>query len=72
MKKISTAELPDNSKILLVDDLSIAARDVQLLQVKSQLDKLKKGMDTQIIVNDLYFQSREAKREIKKMEWMWN
>lgn len=66
VKKISTAELPDNSKILLVDDLSIAARDVQLLQVKSQLDKLKKGMDTQIIVNDLYFQSREAKREIKK------
>ncbi len=68
MEKISTAELPDNSKILLVDDLNIAAKDVQLLQVKSQLDILNKGMDTQIKANDTYFQSEENKRDTKEEE----
>lgn len=68
VNKLSTAELPDNSKILLVDDLNIAARDVQLLQVKNQLDRLKKGMDTQITANDAYLQPGEIKRDTKKEE----
>ncbi|WP_367344233.1 hypothetical protein [Methanomethylovorans sp.] len=68
VNKLSTAELPDNSKILLVDELNIAARDVQLLQVKSKLDILEKGLSTQIAVNDMYIRPGEIKKDAKKEE----
>lgn len=51
-EQLEQTELPANSKLLLVTDPDVAAGDVQLLQVRQQLDALATAMQGQIESNE--------------------
>lgn len=59
MEAVTGAELPVDSKILLVEDLNMAAGDVYLLQVERQLVALKKELAAQIEANKAHLQPSE-------------
>ncbi|MCM1988003.1 hypothetical protein [Methanococcoides seepicolus] len=64
VKAVKDTELPKDCKILLVEDLNVAADDVHLLQVERQLETLKNGLAAQIEANKAHLQPSEPKKEL--------